>query len=763
MKIKSIKIAAFGKLKDFSIDFTDGFNVVYGKNEAGKTTIMSFIKMMFYGTDKSSTQISKNLRKKYAPWSGERMAGSINFQECGKNFCLERTFGASNSSDKVYLTDLDMGEKQAVPSDVGTKIFGLSAPTFERTLFIGSAFFESGNPVAEGELNAKLSNLAKTGEESVSFEQVKANIEKPYFNFHSKSGKTGVYDKNLARLESLNASLNFATEEAKKSLLLKTKCQEKSQELSLISKELANIKTVISKENDIKNAGKLREFIEAKQKSDEQSRELLLESGATADGAFIGTAKFALKKCESAKLNLTSAQNNLETLKASDLDVEKLKSTATAEGKAELEKELLSAKQEKKALENEMGTENSSSANNYLPVVFEISGAALMLGGVLIDFVLNSLILGSSILGAGLVFFLIGILLKRSKSNSLNKLAETKSNIILAENKISQLEISLKAMNAALETNETIIANRKKALLNAQEAVEIANENYESSVKELVEYYGKYKKLKTVEEILNDISLLEEKIQEKKLFGNTLTILSRDLGGISFDEAQTKLKELSKDTVGLPENIEEIKKEYDALTEKANALYNEIALINAEIKSISKSEVDANALKSEKQALEKKVEDEEFFIKSAELAMEMLNESFYEVRRSFGGVLEEKTSEIFSGLTGGKYSKASVSKSFDISVQSADAFGSKETDYLSSGALSQAFLSLRIAVANLIAGEKPLPIFLDDPFVMYDDERQEYGNNYLKNYSENGQVLLFTCREEELNSAVKKGANTVRL
>ena len=50
MKIKRVYIAAFGGLKNKTVDFEDGFNVIYGENENGKTTVMTFIKMMFYGS-----------------------------------------------------------------------------------------------------------------------------------------------------------------------------------------------------------------------------------------------------------------------------------------------------------------------------------------------------------------------------------------------------------------------------------------------------------------------------------------------------------------------------------------------------------------------------------------------------------------------------------------------------------------------------------------------------------------------------------------
>ena len=79
MKINSCYISSFGKFKNYKIDFADGFNLIYGDNEAGKSTVMSFIKMMFYGNSGRVSDIDKNLRKKYMPWDSSFMAGSIDF------------------------------------------------------------------------------------------------------------------------------------------------------------------------------------------------------------------------------------------------------------------------------------------------------------------------------------------------------------------------------------------------------------------------------------------------------------------------------------------------------------------------------------------------------------------------------------------------------------------------------------------------------------------------------------------------------------
>jgi uncharacterized protein YhaN len=47
MKINSLNIVSFGKLKNLKIDFSDNRNIVYGDNEAGKTHIAEFIKIQF--------------------------------------------------------------------------------------------------------------------------------------------------------------------------------------------------------------------------------------------------------------------------------------------------------------------------------------------------------------------------------------------------------------------------------------------------------------------------------------------------------------------------------------------------------------------------------------------------------------------------------------------------------------------------------------------------------------------------------------------
>ena len=66
MKIKNIHIDNFGKFENFNINFKDDIQIIYGENEAGKSTLMDFIKLMFYrkeGYEKASAK-DKEKREK---------------------------------------------------------------------------------------------------------------------------------------------------------------------------------------------------------------------------------------------------------------------------------------------------------------------------------------------------------------------------------------------------------------------------------------------------------------------------------------------------------------------------------------------------------------------------------------------------------------------------------------------------------------------------------------------------------------------------
>ena len=314
MKINRIYIAAFGGLKNKTIDFKDGFSVIYGENENGKTTIMTFIKMMFYGSERGSSSIAKNPRKKYAPWSGEKSAGSIDFEHGGRSYRLEREFGNTNSSDKITLTDMSDGTRESLSGNVGERFFGLSAAAFERSVFVGQFGKAESDSAAESEINSKLSNMVTTGDESVSFAAVSDRLQKARFALLSKRGRAGECDKSKKRLAELESELERAEDIYEKHAEYRKNADIINASIERDAERAAYLKAKIDSEQDIRNAEKLKELLETKDKLERAKEELRLTNGGVIDDLYVGKVKMCLAKLDTAAEKLKDKTDEVQRL-----------------------------------------------------------------------------------------------------------------------------------------------------------------------------------------------------------------------------------------------------------------------------------------------------------------------------------------------------------------------------------------------------------------------------------------------------------------
>lgn len=66
MNILKLELTHFGKFHLKTITFTSGLNIVYGKNEAGKSTIHAFVRSMLFGIP--DTEEGNERYSHYLPW-----------------------------------------------------------------------------------------------------------------------------------------------------------------------------------------------------------------------------------------------------------------------------------------------------------------------------------------------------------------------------------------------------------------------------------------------------------------------------------------------------------------------------------------------------------------------------------------------------------------------------------------------------------------------------------------------------------------------
>ena len=134
MQIDRAAIFRFGKLADKTVDFAPGINIVYGKNEAGKTTLHAFLTAMLFGLEKGRGRAKGTegyLR--YEPWHAPSYySGALQFSVGGRPFYLERNF--YHKEPRARLCNLADGEELSVAyGDLGMLLGGVTREAYENT------------------------------------------------------------------------------------------------------------------------------------------------------------------------------------------------------------------------------------------------------------------------------------------------------------------------------------------------------------------------------------------------------------------------------------------------------------------------------------------------------------------------------------------------------------------------------------------------------------------------------------------------------
>ena len=136
-----------------------------------------------------------------------------------------------------------------------------------------------------------------------------------------------------------------------------------------------------------------------------------------------------------------------------------------------------------------------------------------------------------------------------------------------------------------------------------------------------------------------------------------------------------------------------------------------------------------------------------------------MKESYDQLRHDYAKDLNEKVTGIYSEITSSERT-IKVNELFGLNYSEGDVLFSE--DFLSTGSLEQLYLSLRLAMAEIMFPKMKVPFFLDEPFVSYDKVRLGRVLDYLVSKKDKYQLFIFTCQERELE-IIKEGATVISL
>lgn len=175
MRLIDLHIEGFGKFHDLDLRFAEGMNILYGHNEAGKSTLHAFLQAMLYGLERRpGIGSAAKLHKKYRPWDApERFGGTLRLAHEGRIYRIVRDFNADDlSADGATISSLEIWDETAgvrVPDPRGflqAMLGGISETAFENTVSIGQLRSATSRSMVH-ELKSYITNLSTTGDMSL--------------------------------------------------------------------------------------------------------------------------------------------------------------------------------------------------------------------------------------------------------------------------------------------------------------------------------------------------------------------------------------------------------------------------------------------------------------------------------------------------------------------------------------------------------------------------------------------------------------------
>lgn len=221
MKILRIEINAFGKWRQKSFDFSSGNQLIYGENEAGKSTVYQFIQAILFGFP------SKGRKKKdYTPKDGAAYGGRVWFEHpVHGEFMVERYKQQNRGKAKVVF-----GEQTGSEILLGQLISPLTRELFQQVFTFQQEQLSELDHLREKELHDMLISLGITGSSQVF--QKRQEYYNQAQNLYKKKGQKLLINQKLNSWKSLQEKIyqKQAQEDFFSQLVMQEQAAKKKQD-----------------------------------------------------------------------------------------------------------------------------------------------------------------------------------------------------------------------------------------------------------------------------------------------------------------------------------------------------------------------------------------------------------------------------------------------------------------------------------------------------------------------------------------------------
>ena len=723
--------ASFGKLDGQELKLQPGLNVISGANETGKTTWLAFLMAMLYGVDTKDRVRGGFVpdKMKYQPWNGKPMSGTMELEAEGRSVTLERTSETSLMGDfRAWDTETGSPIEDYTGKTCGQALLGVEAAVYARS----GCLRQQRIPVsADAQLEKRLSGLVTSGSEDYSFAEIDDQLKKLQTSIrHNQSGA-------LPRAETARQKLMDRLQEI----------EDSQRQLSAMELKLNELKQQREQKREILNS------LEAQDRKLRQERVDAAEAAlasATEDREAWETVcadlpeEEVLQELES---GLRQLQNELqrvaleEGLTISELELPEPDPIFKRMGAREAHDK---AAADATVVQNAKNAKRPRRKRSPFWLILMLLGIGGGFAGALLS-KLVLVIVGIAAALGGLGWWLwLRIEYNRRKDAyiSLQKEARQILELYGAKNAKGVVLRGISYIQGlAAEESEEESRERKELEALADRRTEIFER-----LETLMPGCGTPEK---AEALFQEAAKSRQELAQARLVeqqrSEQLQELRFALGSEPVDEvAAARFEGYDRDTV--TEELRSLEGEIESTTSRADKLAGAIGQMG-----------DPFALNAEADRIGAEIRRLEDRYAALRLARRALTEADETLRAKFAPLLCQKTGELFSKLTAGKYDGVQLDRSLHVTVHPKDSAVYRPLSYLSGGTVDQLYLALRLAICELLLPKAP--IVLDDALVYFDDKRAALALETLKELSESRQVLVFTCQSREkriLNDLAKK-------
>lgn len=755
MQLIHCHIENFGCLSQFDMDFSGGLHVIQKENGWGKSTLVAFLRIMFYGMhyEKVRDQ-SKKERERYRPWQGGVYGGSIVFSVGNRVYRLERSFGLKEKEDKMVLWDEQSGMKCFdYTKDIGKEIFGLDAEAYMRSILFGQADCKT---YYTDQMHAKIGNIGEQTGDMEAYAQADKILAQEE-NRLSPQRKNGILSQMICRLQELQSQQAEKKEFENQVLSIQKQIYERDYKEKQLNAKLQSIHQILRKQEQMQIKQNLfsiyQDLLQEQAMKEEQLEETeeYFENGIP-----------ELEEVFSVITQLRQLQVNQKALEQILMTEQEQQQISIIEKWGELPnvEDLLQCKQ---CLSKNNGNPSQAEAEcNTMPQIESIPLSHMPF----VWFGICAIVLGSIAsfwkIIVGICIFFIGMgslfLAEKNRRKALEQTVE--ENAMESQENVEASEIDEETIYQYVQQfpidQVTDLHIWVDTLMLITASAPSLQERWKQKEQLLEQMQMQERSIETFF-IKYTIPKEEDAAQQLQSIASRLEAYQKQR--TEYDQLQQKLKEMEE---RYPELLEWKYKHMDLDADTSTGeLQGQYDQVYQEIEDIRKERIEVELAleraKADLQEKEKMLQEipvlQEKIKKNKERyhIVVKTRECLQEARENFVNLYRNPITKNMK-----KYCEAFFQESMQIHVDQEGAVGVvahgmiRSSETFSFGMQDLFGICLRFSILDVMFPDEKPYLLLDDPFVNLDQEKIEKAKSMLEMLSQQYQIIYFTCHESRV-------------